>query len=209
MISMIYGWLPRPAGLKPHLPRIHVWEGRLLIVLVVAVAVLCIVNWGPTSSPGRVLVHTIAGISILSVFFAKVLIVRVIPRLSRGIPVLGVALFGLLVTAWVTSALYYWNGSTDGYSGTQAARTVVSIADAEGKPGAFQPAEVSVRVGDVVEWDQKSGRSHTVSGDEFDSGPGGLSTGATLKAKFDKAGDFPYVCNFHSNAMKGTVHVAP
>ena len=38
-------------------------------------------------------------------------------------------------------------------------------------------------------------------------GPAGLATGAVFKAKFDKAGDFAYVCNFHPNVMKGTVHV--
>lgn len=78
------------------------------------------------------------------------------------------------------------------------------------KDFAFVPAEVRVKAGTEVSWrnDDSEGVEHTASAEDA----GGFDTGSIAgaggvgKAKFDKAGTFAYVCDFHAN-MKGTVVV--
>lgn len=78
----------------------------------------------------------------------------------------------------------------------------------------FSPADVSIRVGDRVEWDNHAPRVHTVTHDrcprvdlrndpswcEFDTlrdRGSDLSTGATFVVTFDQPGIYSYVCAIH------------
>ena len=71
----------------------------------------------------------------------------------------------------------------------------------------FNPANVTVSVGDTVTWTNKDTVGHDVTGDSFKSGaPGGLQNGDTFEQTFDKAGTFDYVCTVHAG-MEGTVTV--
>jgi plastocyanin len=80
-----------------------------------------------------------------------------------------------------------------------AANASVSIVDY-----AFQPADVTISVGESVTWMNRGTATHTVSGDGFDSG--NLTTGKTYMHAFSQAGSFQYQCNIHTY-MKGTVTV--
>jgi plastocyanin len=72
---------------------------------------------------------------------------------------------------------------------------------------AFNPAEVTVAVGDTVTWTNNDSVPHDVTADSFSSGdPGGMAPGDTFEETFDEAGTFDYVCTVHPG-MEGTVIV--
>ncbi len=73
----------------------------------------------------------------------------------------------------------------------------------------FDPAEVTVKVGDTVEWTNSDDIPHTVTKDggpgaDFDSGS--LDAGATFEQTFDEPGTVDYVCTIHPG-QAGTVTV--
>jgi plastocyanin len=71
----------------------------------------------------------------------------------------------------------------------------------------FQPAEVTVGVGDTVTWTNDDSVAHDVTADSFSSGEsGGMAGGDTFEQTFDEAGTFDYVCTVHPG-MEGTVVV--
>jgi plastocyanin len=71
----------------------------------------------------------------------------------------------------------------------------------------FQPAEVTVGVGDTVTWTNNDSVDHDVTADNFSSGePGGMAPGENFEQTFDEAGTFDYVCTVHPG-MEGTVVV--
>jgi plastocyanin len=72
---------------------------------------------------------------------------------------------------------------------------------------AFEPADVTVAVGDTVTWTNNDSVPHDVTADSFSSGePGGMSGGDTFEHTFDEAGTFDYVCTVHPG-MEGSVVV--
>jgi plastocyanin len=72
---------------------------------------------------------------------------------------------------------------------------------------AFNPAELTVKVGDTVTWTNNDSVAHDVTADTFKSGePGGMAGGDTFEQTFDEAGSFDYVCTVHPG-MEGTVVV--
>jgi plastocyanin len=87
-----------------------------------------------------------------------------------------------------------------------AAKSGVDIVGSQPSSYAFSPKTISVSVGDTVIWDNRSSASegHTVTGDGLDSGT--LKQGDDYSFRFNEAGTFKYVCEFHPS-MKGTVNV--
>jgi plastocyanin len=93
---------------------------------------------------------------------------------------------------------------------TQAATVTVHVGPT-GNEMTFSPAEVSIAVGDTVDWVWESD-FHSVS-----SGPPGQPSGDfdsdiqivpfTFSHTFMAAGNFPYFCIVHEPMMVGTVHV--
>jgi plastocyanin len=82
----------------------------------------------------------------------------------------------------------------------------------------FQPARVTIGVGDTVTWTVTNAvpEGHTVTsgkpdddavGDVFDSGLGLDENGQTFEFTFANAGTFPYFCKVHGAAMSGEVVV--
>jgi plastocyanin len=71
----------------------------------------------------------------------------------------------------------------------------------------FNPAEVTIGVGDAVTWTNNDSVDHDVTADSFSSGEsGGMANGDTFEHTFDEAGTFDYVCTVHPG-MEGTVVV--
>jgi plastocyanin len=87
-----------------------------------------------------------------------------------------------------------------------AAKSGVDILGSQPSSYKYSPKTISVRVGDTVTWDNRSSAAegHTVSGDGLDSGT--MKQGDDYSFKFNEAGTFKYVCEFHPT-MKGTVQV--
>jgi uncharacterized protein (TIGR03118 family) len=80
----------------------------------------------------------------------------------------------------------------------------------------FQPANVTIKVGDTVKWTNTGSFAHTsTSGTTTGGAPhpdglwdsGSLFTGGTFSHPFTKAGTFPYYCTPHFTSMVGTVTV--
>jgi plastocyanin len=83
------------------------------------------------------------------------------------------------------------------------AQTKVSIHDMK-----FDPATVTIAVGDTVVWTNNSGMFHTVVPDNhsFPSSGNIGRNGGTYSHTFTTAGSIPYHCEIHA-FMKGTVTV--
>jgi plastocyanin len=82
---------------------------------------------------------------------------------------------------------------------TLAADETVSMMDFE-----FDPATVTINVGDSVTWTNDGDAPHTATGDDFDTGL--VNPGDSDSVTFDTAGSFDYVCTLHPQ-MTGTVTV--
>lgn len=76
------------------------------------------------------------------------------------------------------------------------------------KNHAFNPADLSVKVGEKVNWVNEDDDTHTVTSlseeEKFDSG--NIDPKGTYAHTFSKAGEFDYYCSIHPN-MKGKIIV--
>jgi plastocyanin len=68
----------------------------------------------------------------------------------------------------------------------------------------FKPATIQVSVGDTVTWINEDSATHTITGQDFDSG--NLGQGEIFTYTFDEAGTYDYECTIHPS-MTGTVIV--
>lgn len=94
-------------------------------------------------------------------------------------------------------------GGAEAIVTTGTAKATVTEADAL----TFSPGDVSVKVGDIVEWTNGGSATHNVvfnDGTKSDD----MSGGSTLLVQFTKAGDYAYICQYHAPGMKGTIHVS-
>ena len=73
----------------------------------------------------------------------------------------------------------------------------------------FQPSDVTVHVGDVVEWKNTGTLQHNVVfGAQKSLSSQTMNGGDTYEVKFTASGTYSYVCTFHvSSGMTGTVKV--
>jgi plastocyanin len=70
----------------------------------------------------------------------------------------------------------------------------------------FQPAALTVTVGDVVEFCNNDTATHTATADDFSWDTGDLAPGDCAQITFDAVGTFAYACGYHATMM-GTVDV--
>lgn len=77
------------------------------------------------------------------------------------------------------------------------------------KDYSFNPAEITVKVGDTIRWENHEKRQyHSVWFEEAgDPEADYFFPGESVERTFDKPGDFPYHCGPHAKEMKGVVHV--
>jgi plastocyanin len=71
---------------------------------------------------------------------------------------------------------------------------------------AFDPATVTVNVGDSVTWTNQDSTAHTATAGDGSFDTGSIGAGQTATVTFDSAGTFAYVCSIHPQ-MAGTVTV--
>ena len=76
----------------------------------------------------------------------------------------------------------------------------------------FEPKEVTVKAGTIVEWTDERGR-HTVEADDGSFKSDTLTAGGQFEHKFDTPGMYPYYCSFHGDQhgkdMAGVITVTP
>ncbi|MEO7891793.1 MAG: cupredoxin family copper-binding protein [Vicinamibacterales bacterium] len=70
----------------------------------------------------------------------------------------------------------------------------------------FQPAELSVKVGDVIVWVNKDPFPHTVTSSTGGFDSQSIAPGASWQMAVKTPGEFPYTCSFHP-VMKGVLRV--
>ncbi len=93
----------------------------------------------------------------------------------------------------------------------QAAATPETFAVEIGD-NTFTPNKITVPLGATIVWTSKGQRPHTVTADDGSFTSGKLDAGGTFSQTFEKAGTFPYFCEFHGGAggqgMAGQIIVA-
>lgn len=76
----------------------------------------------------------------------------------------------------------------------------------------FEPKELTVKAGTIVEWTDEAGR-HTVEADDGSFKSDTLTAGGKFERKFDAPGSYPYFCTFHGDKhgqdMAGVITVTP
>jgi plastocyanin len=94
------------------------------------------------------------------------------------------------------------SGGTDFVMAPANGDTTVDIKDVK-----FNPANVTIKVGQKVQFKNSDGFGHTSTGDgkEWDSKTIGPNANCTVT--FNKAGTYPFHCEIHKQ-MKGTVVVS-
>jgi plastocyanin len=71
----------------------------------------------------------------------------------------------------------------------------------------FDPAKLTIKAGETVEWVNDDSVAHDVTADQFKSGAaGGMASGDTFEHTFEQPGTYDYVCTVHPG-MEGTVAV--
>ena len=73
---------------------------------------------------------------------------------------------------------------------------------------AFQPAEITIHVGETVEWENTGQINHTATSNTGVWDSGVLAPDQKFSFTFTSVGDFPYHCSIHPN-MTGVIHVVP
>jgi plastocyanin len=123
--------------------------------------------------------------------------------------------FALLLACLALVAVGCGDDDDDGGGGGGAGADTSEEAAPAGGGGAevtmkdikFDPKNLTVKVGDTVEWVNDDSVGHDVTADDFKSGdPGGMASGDTFEHTFEKAGTYDYVCTVHPG-MEGTVTV--
>jgi plastocyanin len=76
------------------------------------------------------------------------------------------------------------------------------------QPKGYEPADVTVKVGQAVNWINDGNEAHTVTADDNSFDSGSKAHGQNWQYTFPKAGQFAYHCAPHP-WMKGVVKVTP
>ena len=114
--TRMWGHLERVIRLPfPVVKQIHRWSGRLAVVCTLPVFFHCVFILGFQTVSTRVVVHSIAGSVVYSIFAAKMLIIREKGYPHWVLPVVGGSLAVVLTTLWLTSALWYFTNVRFGF----------------------------------------------------------------------------------------------
>jgi plastocyanin len=90
---------------------------------------------------------------------------------------------------------------------TQAPRALAAAHDIAIVDFAFQPAELTVFVGEPVTWTNKGAGPHTVTFDDGSVDSGQILPGGSFGHVFDTPGTFKYHCAIHPSVMVATIIV--
>lgn len=107
----MWGRLPGVTMSPGWVPVAHRWSGTVAFVLTLPVAVHCMWSLGFGTQNARVVVHSLAGCLFYGAYAAKMLGLRVRGLAGWALPVLGGAVLTLVVTIWLTAALWFFTRS--------------------------------------------------------------------------------------------------
>jgi len=104
----MWGRLPRAGTAPGWATPVHRWSGSVAFVVTLPVAFHCLWALGFGTASPRVIVHSIAGCAFYGAYGAKMLGLRLRGLPGWAVPVLGGTVFGALVSAWLTGALWFF-----------------------------------------------------------------------------------------------------
>ena len=102
----MYGRLPF-ASRPSWLANVHRISGRLAFLFTLPVAYHCLYQLAFQTTTTRVLAHSVLGCLFYGAFATKITIIHMPGRAGVWLPVIGGAVFTLLVITWVTSGLWF------------------------------------------------------------------------------------------------------
>lgn len=111
----MYGRLGRGAARSRAVRVTHRASGVTAVLLTMPVAFQCLWSLGFARYDTRVLLHSLAGCALYGVLVTKLLALRSDRVPGWAVPVLGGALFSVLVAVWLTSSLWYFRHGSPGY----------------------------------------------------------------------------------------------
>jgi plastocyanin len=137
------------------------------------------------------------------------------PRGRDRVGLIGLLLIVGALLAWILGSAFApagWNWNWGGMMGpggmmgigaapTAPAGTSVRMAGTR-----FEPATLSIAVGETVRWFNDDALFHTVSATDGSWDSGNLPAGQAFERRFDTAGNYPYLCRYHPG-MAGTIEV--
>jgi plastocyanin len=124
------------------------------------------------------------------------------------------SLEAVMKLSWRTVAIVVGVLASTGCTSSEdtGAPTDSAAAEIQITSNQFSPAQVTIKVNDVVRWNWAGGTHNVVSGSNC-SRDGNFASGApvsggSFEQKFDKAGTYPYFCELHcSGGMTGEIIV--
>ena len=81
--------------------------------------------------------------------------------------------------------------------GSAILATGAPVARVDIRAFAFEPAQLTIRAGESVEWINHDFAPHTATDDEGDWDTGELEKAQTATLRFDTPGIYPYFCAYH------------
>jgi hypothetical protein len=109
-------WIFRKLPWRP--PRvnvIHRWSGRIAFALTIPVAYHCVFKLGFQTYDTRVVEHGFLGVGFYGAFTTKILVVRMHRFPGWALALAGALVFGGLLGAWYTSALWFFDTVDSGF----------------------------------------------------------------------------------------------
>jgi plastocyanin len=126
------------------------------------------------------------------------------PSTRRYRAVMPVAIGAILLV--LTLAMWSCGGSSTTTTGGATTTAVQPGEQVTIRNLAFDPQNVTVKVGEAVTWTNEDSMTHTVVADNGEFQSENLVSGAAFIFTFDTAGTFAYHCSIHPT-MTGTVVV--
>lgn len=120
----------------------------------------------------------------------------------RGLAGAGIALMLIIVAATVLAACGGSTTTTSGGPATSSASGPQVIM----KNTAYNPATLTIKVGQTVTWVNQDPMQHDVVANKGEFKSSLLASGGTFSFKFTQAGTYAYYCSIHPN-MLGTIIV--
>ena len=110
------GWIGGYSlDVRRRLIQFHRFEGYIGFIIILLVAYNCVFNVGVRIGSARIAVHSLLGITVISLAMGKILINRGLRRYYPRLPLLGALLLAALIGIWIVSAGWYLVTQSAGY----------------------------------------------------------------------------------------------
>jgi len=137
------------------------------------------------------------------------------PRERDRVGLIGLLLIVGALTAWIVGGAVGPSGWNPGWGrmmgpggmmGIGAGPTAPADTSVRMAGSRFEPATLTIAVGETVRWFNDDALPHTVSATDGSWDSGNLAPGGDFERTFDTAGSYAYLCRYHPG-MTGTIEV--